>query len=106
MLNFILEISSTHSAQMVQNCLEEMQKAIVQARKQAMPTHFVSIPIFDPTLRQQYSDLVEQIRSDEDLQVSPFPGHYQISLYNLYLFSRRNARIRLFLCRPPNSTSL
>ena len=61
-----IKIASTESANSVLNCRQEIEQLLVQARKQAMPTHFVSIPIFDPRLREQYQTLVKRIMEDEE----------------------------------------
>jgi hypothetical protein len=69
---FILtEITSAHSAEHVKKCRNAMESAVDKARKQAMPTHFVAVPVGlkNVKIREQYANLVHTIRADEDLPV-------------------------------------
>lgn len=71
LFSFSIEISSIQSAENVKKCLDALEIAVEKARKQAMPTHFVAVPIGlkSVKIREQYANLVQTIRADEELPV-------------------------------------
>ncbi|KAL3069734.1 hypothetical protein niasHS_015968 [Heterodera schachtii] len=62
-----IKFSSSESALHVQKCGEALKKELAKARHKAAPTHFISVPIFDLNLREQYSGLVQRILEDEEM---------------------------------------
>ncbi|CAK5085227.1 unnamed protein product [Meloidogyne enterolobii] len=64
-----IKITSPQSAENVLKCRNALEVAVEKARKQAMPTHFVSVPVglTSVKIREQYQNFVHSIRADEDL---------------------------------------
>uniref|UniRef100_A0A914NVV4 A-kinase anchor protein 7-like phosphoesterase domain-containing protein n=1 Tax=Meloidogyne incognita TaxID=6306 RepID=A0A914NVV4_MELIC len=64
-----IKITSPQSAENVLKCRDALEVAVEKARKQAMPTHFVSVPVglTSVKIREQYQNFVHSIRADEDL---------------------------------------
>ncbi|CAK5120972.1 unnamed protein product [Meloidogyne enterolobii] len=64
-----IKITSPQSAENVLKCRDALEIAVEKARKQAMPTHFVSVPVglTSVKIREQYQNFVHNIRADEDL---------------------------------------
>ncbi|KAF7639239.1 KH domain-containing protein, partial [Meloidogyne graminicola] len=90
-----IKISSIQSAENVKKCLDALEIAVEKARKQAMPTHFVAVPIGlkSVKIREQYANLVQTIRADEelpdecknpDLFISPSKLHLTICVLRLF----------------------
>uniref|UniRef100_A0A914NZ50 Uncharacterized protein n=1 Tax=Meloidogyne incognita TaxID=6306 RepID=A0A914NZ50_MELIC len=55
-----IKITSPQSAENVLKCRDALEVAVEKARKQAMPTHFVSVPVglTSVKIREQYQNFV------------------------------------------------
>uniref|UniRef100_A0A914IEG6 K Homology domain-containing protein n=1 Tax=Globodera rostochiensis TaxID=31243 RepID=A0A914IEG6_GLORO len=100
-----IELSSTENALHVQACREALEKALVDARQKAAPTHFISVPIFDAAFRAQFSEMVDRICADETLPeelrnkkmyMTPSKLHLTLSVFKLFT-EEEIQRVRHFL---------
>ncbi|KAL7072063.1 hypothetical protein ACQ4LE_008950 [Meloidogyne hapla] len=102
-----IKITSPQSAENVLKCRDALEIAVEKARKQAMPTHFVSVPVGlgSIKIREQYQNFVHSIRADDDLPeecknpdlfISPSKLHLTLCVLRLFTEEEVNSA-KLFL---------
>lgn len=65
----ISDIVSSKSQECVELCRDRIESLIVETRKRASYTHFVSLPMNHPDIQAAFTRFVEAVQNDEELSV-------------------------------------
>uniref|UniRef100_A0A914SBE8 Uncharacterized protein n=1 Tax=Parascaris equorum TaxID=6256 RepID=A0A914SBE8_PAREQ len=64
-----IDIVSSKSQECVELCRDRIESLIVDTRKRAYYTHFVSIPMNHPDIQAAFTRFVDAVQNDEELSV-------------------------------------